>query len=335
MSDDAHPLDILMALTSSIWIFYTGYLTLNRLFLSKDILWGIILFFTSTIGFYLIRYLYVFYGLRILDLKPYTEFNSAIYIKDTIYWYVNNLIYATGYFFLVRFIKREKDLRKSEAVKLRLEQEKLQLEYAFLRSQINPHTLHNIFNMLYSKSIMANVPELGDAILLVSNLMRYSLETATDENGCVLLDKEIEQINNTIKINQLRSNDNLQINFEITGDTSQAKIIPLILISLVENAFKYAELTEASYPLQLKIKVEGNSFIFYMHNKKKTVVVNETSHGIGQGNTIQRLKAAYGEDGYEMKINQDETTYTLQLTIYNLNIKPKHTTTTLAQPATA
>lgn len=271
----------------------------------------------------------------------FKEFSFLFSITGSLWWWFQFTMFATAYSISKIFVTQEREKNKiilekkeKEAENLLLQQEKLQLEYAFLRSQINPHTLHNIFNMLYSKSIMANVPELGDAILLVSNLMRYSLETATDENGCVLLDKEIEQIQNTIKINQLRSSDNLQINFEITGDTSQAKIIPLVLISLVENAFKYAELTEASHPLQLKINTEDNSFVFYMHNKKKTVVVNETSHGIGQGNTIQRLKAAYGENGYEMKISQDETTYTLQLTIYNLNKEPIRTPATLAQPAT-
>ncbi len=73
----------------------------------------------------------------------------------------------------------------------------------FLKAQINPHFLHNTLNFLYAKSLPYS-SELSEGILTLSEIMRYSLEKEEDRGGKVLLTKEIEHVNNVIKIQQLR-----------------------------------------------------------------------------------------------------------------------------------
>jgi two-component system, LytTR family, sensor kinase len=327
-------LDTFLTVFPNIVIFYLSfYLTFK--FLNKQ-KWP---FFLAAEVLLFIFYLGLFYiiGEYISPLlNPSAEIPPLMltsFIIDGLWSFLVYSFYSFGYYFAETSIKKERQLRISEEARFSLEQqqqlqkqenlllqqEKLQLENDFLRSQINPHTLHNILNMLYSKSIKADAPDLADAIMLLSNLMRYSLESATDSNGRVPLEKELEQINNTIKMNQLRSSNKFHIDFKVTGDPGSARVIPLILITLVENAFKYAELNEPAYPLQLHITVVDTSFVFYMHNKKKTVVIHETSHGIGIENTRQRLKAAYGNDGYDIRITQNDQYYTFHLTIHDLN----------------
>lgn len=327
-------LDILLTEFPNIFLFYFSIPVFLK-YLEQKKLW--ILFVGEIIlltGYLLLFFIIGEYVSPILNPGAYVPpFKLGEFIVFGFWIFLVYSLYSFGYCFALTAIKKERDLRNSEEKRFKLEAEKqqkeqenlflqkqkLQLENAFLRSQINPHTLHNILNMLYSKSIRADAPELSEAILVLSNLMRYSLESATDANGLVPLEKELEQINNTIKINQLRSSNKFNIDFKVTGDTSQAKIIPLMLITLVENAFKYAELNDEAYPLLLHITLQQSSFVFYMHNKKRTVIVHETSHGIGLENTRQRLKAAYGDDGYAIDIKQDDLHYSFQLTIHHLN----------------
>jgi sensor histidine kinase YesM len=330
-------LDIFFANFTTIWGFYFAFFGLKNLFINKRIILGLFFLVVSLLGAWYLWYAYWHFLLKLIEVKPYTEYKFIPFTRTALFIYFKNFIFAIGYFYsykailkeqLLREIQEQKTLLETEkqhqkGINLKLEQQKLQLENAFLRSQINPHTLHNILNMLYSKSIRADAPELSEAILVLSNLMRYSLESATDANGLVPLEKELEQINNTIKINQLRGSNKFYIDFKVVGDPSQAKIIPLMLITLVENAFKYAELNEETYPLQLHITLQQNSFNFYMYNKKRTVIVHETSHGIGLENTRQRLKSAYGDDGYTIDIKQDELYYTFTLTIHYLKNNPE------------
>jgi two-component system, LytTR family, sensor kinase len=315
-----------------IVLFYVNILFIfpNSFEKKKYFLFSLFLLATLFLNF-VVRYMAYLYILPLLfhyQSKNLSSLSAFQYFIVTIWWWYQFTIYSAGYSYAKKAIEKEKSLRilehekqQQKEINLQLEQQKLQIENAFLRSQINPHTLHNILNMLYSKSIRADAPELSEAILILSNLMRYSLESATDANGFVPLEKELEQINNTIKINQLRASNKFNIDFKVAGDADQAKIIPLMLITLVENAFKYAELNDEAYPLLLHITLDKNSFVFYMHNKKRTVIVHETSHGIGLENTRQRLKAAYGEDGYNIDIRQDDNFYTFKLTIYQLTRK--------------
>jgi two-component system, LytTR family, sensor kinase len=326
--------DVVLYYASWAFVIYTCGLLIVPLFLNgKKYIHLILASVLLLLIYLLIRYLLDYRFQPILNpTMPSSEFEISDFFITRTVTFLPNYFIGFGYYFFNYSIKKERQLRlkeeetfllkqekqEKEQEYLLLHQEKLQLENAFLRSQINPHTLHNILNMLYSKSIKADAPELGDAILLLSNLMRYSLETVTDANGLVPLEKELEQINNTIKINQLRSNNKFHIDFKVTGDARHAKVIPLILITLVENAFKYAELNDASDPLLLHITLDQNSFIFYMHNKKRSPVHYETSHGIGLENTRRRLNAAYGTEGYSIDIKQDDRYYTFQLTIYDL-----------------
>ncbi len=293
--------DVFLYYSSWAFIIYTSALLIFPLFLNgKKYIQLTLASLLLLLTYLLIRYLLDYQFQPILNpTMPSSKFEISDFFITRTAAFLPNLFIGFGYYFLNSSIRKERQLRlkeeesfllkqqkqEKEQENLFLHQQKLQLENAFLRSQINPHTLHNILNMLYSKSIKANAPELGDAILLLSNLMRYSLETATDANGLVPLEKELEQINNTIKINQLRSNNKFHIDFKVTGDAGRAKVIPLVLITLVENAFKYAELNEASDPLLLHITLDQNNFVFYMHNKKRSPVLHETSHGIGLENT--------------------------------------------------
>jgi sensor histidine kinase YesM len=201
---------------------------------------------------------------------------------------------------------------------LLLEKKQIETENAYLRAQINPHFLHNTLNFFFSKSINVGAFDLADAIMVLSNVMRFSLEAKPDENGRVEVAQEMEHMKNVIKINEIRFNKTYCLDLKIEGDMETAKIIPLVLITMVENAFKYGELFDPENPLKIHITIADNRFRFYLHNKKRTGGAQEASHGIGVVNSIKRLTAAYGADGYAIDIEQDAVFYSVTLTIFDL-----------------
>ena len=93
-------------------------------------------------------------------------------------------------------------------------------------------------------------------------------------------------------------------------------IIPFVLITLVENAFKHGELKNPDFPIDIKVKVQDNKLYFYCRNKKKSGP-KQLSTGIGLENIKSRLHLAYGEK-YKFIVRDEPEFYTTELTIDEL-----------------
>jgi len=213
-------------------------------------------------------------------------------------------------------LRDEKKQRKVlEEQKMQLEVEKSQANFNFLKAQINPHFLHNTLNFLYAKSLPYS-PELSEGILTLSDIMRYALSEGNAIDGKAPLKDEIEHVRNVIKINQLRFSNNLNVQFDVEGVINGATIIPFVLITLIENAFKHGDLKNTNYPIVARVAVEGHRIYFYCRNKKKTGP-KELSTGIGLDNIKKRLDLAYGEK-YQLNVKDEADFYTTELIISNL-----------------
>ncbi|MBC3542121.1 sensor histidine kinase [Rufibacter sediminis] len=240
-------------------------------------------------------------------------FTAWAYWRDSLWLYVLLSALSLGYYYLRQTGKKTRELKLTLQQKLEAEKGKLEAEYAFLRAQINPHFLHNTLNFFYAKSL-GHSDELSDGILTLCDIMRYSLESDEDQNGTVLLTKEVEHLRNVIKINQLRFSHRLQIDFQLRGELHGLRIIPLVLITMVENAFKHGELTNAAHPLRFTLEVDAQNQLFFTVANKKRSGPKETSHGIGLDNTRKRLAAAY-PNRHLLEVQDQEDFYTIALQI--------------------
>lgn len=217
--------------------------------------------------------------------------------------------------FITYLLESKKQRRILEAQKLVLETQISQANYNFLKAQINPHFLHNTLNFLYAKSLPYS-EDLSEGILTLSDIMRYALGQSAQKDGKALLKDEIEHMYNVIKISQLRFSNQLKVDFEVKGDLEGAKIIPFVLITLVENAFKHGDLKDQDNPIVIRVNVASNRLYFYCRNKKKTGP-KELSTGIGLENIKKRLELAYG-DKYHFLIKDEPGYYTTELIIDEL-----------------
>ena len=234
--------------------------------------------------------------LRLLELYP-----------KSLWWYFNYSLYGFGFWYAKEAIAKQKRINA-------LERQNYIAETNFLKSQVNPHFLHNTLNMLYSQTMQYS-SVLATNIMRLSNMMRYSLESINKEDGKVLLKEELQYLDDLIQIHQSRFSNKLNVIYEQTGHLNGQVVPALSLITPVENAIKYGDLRDDENPLFIKSEILTDGIHFYCRNKKKTLVTEE-SHGTGIDNLKKRLDFLY-PNKYQLVTSNEECYYTFELTIHN------------------
>ncbi|WP_337968535.1 sensor histidine kinase [uncultured Flavobacterium sp.] len=195
--------------------------------------------------------------------------------------------------------------------KLIAETHRTNTELIYLRKQTNPHFLFNSLNSIYSLAHKKSdlVP---DAIVTLSELMRYMLYET--DNKTVALEKEINYIQNYIELQKLRLNNIEDIVINVHGDTKNKFIEPLLLISFVENAFKYGTDYKGAAHVKIKIFILNNSLDFWIENTIENYLKDPENSGIGLVNIQNRLDLLY-PDAHELTITQDDNFYRVHLNL--------------------
>ena len=184
-------------------------------------------------------------------------------------------------------------------------------ELQFLNSQINPHFLFNNLNTLYAHAL-ENSPKTPEIILQLSSIMIYMLYDCRDKT--VLLQKEIENLEDFVKLNRLQLEGRGNISFKVEGQAGQLRIAPLILMIFVENAFKHAsasQLDDIQIYVSLGISKNVLSFLCENNYSVKSNTENLT-RGIGLKNVTGRLDLTY-PDKYKLNIHDRNNWYRVDL----------------------
>jgi two-component system LytT family sensor kinase len=204
---------------------------------------------------------------------------------STLYWYRGNV---------AEFRKKSAEAAIRE---LRMARDTAELETslaktrnAYLQQQLNPHLIFNTLNFIYN-TVYKTSEEGGKAVLLLAEILRFTLKD-TDENGKIPLEAEIEQIENLIAINRFRFHYPLHVAFCIEGDTTTCRILPLILLTLVENMFKHGEFKDREIRISLQVADDG-LLRFITENASRTQITWQSEKGIGLRNIRLRLDHAY------------------------------------------
>jgi sensor histidine kinase YesM len=250
--------------------------------------------------FFAVRYFVRYYFLTKFFDPTFSEFPIHEWFISGLLWVVNYFFIASAYFYFQSSIQKQKDLLKSQEEKLtkenekiQLEKENVQLENAALRAQINPHFLYNTLDFLYAKSLPVSA-ELSDGVMKLSDIMRYSLKPQ-DAEGLVYLVDEAEHIQNIIEMNQLRFDNKLNVDFTASIIPDNIKIMPLLLITMVENVFKHGITNSQGFPARIELRVDEQEKLYFSTHNKKRVGPKEHSTGIGLNNTLKRLRNTYGK----------------------------------------
>lgn len=190
-------------------------------------------------------------------------------------------------------IKLLKKWFHNQTIQKRLEQEKLKAELQFLKSQIHPHFLFNTLNNLYALCLKKSdkAPEM---VLKLSELLSYMLYECN--SPFISLEKEIELINNYIELEKIRHDDSLKIDINISGDTENKKIAPLIILPFVENSFKHGANCENGF-VEIDLKINEDNLELKVKNSKNKNYKTEQK-GIGLKNIKRRLELIYSDESH-------------------------------------
>lgn len=190
--------------------------------------------------------------------------------------------------------------------------EKLQAEVNFLRAQVNPHFLFNCLNSLYALTLKKS--DLApDMVLKLSDMMEYMLYDS--DEGRVPLDKEIGYLQNYIELEKIRCGDQPDIALAITGPLNGQEIAPLLLLPLVENAFKHG-VSQRTGPAWLRgtLTLEYSSLSMTIENSKPASSPARKNGGIGLVNLRKRLELLY-PGRYALHTDEQLETYRADLYI--------------------
>lgn len=128
---------------------------------------------------------------------------------------------------LFKSVTDEKIQKKNSELKA------LQFEYDSLQAKINPHFLYNTLESINSLAKLKGQQDIADSIYLLGKYLR---EAISSKRKFVLLEEEIQNIRNYVKIQQLSYGDKIQIIFQVDEALLEAVVPKLILQPLVENS---------------------------------------------------------------------------------------------------
>ena len=295
------------------------YFTVNRLiprFLLKKKYPRFILynFYVFVITSYLIAviiysFLFFFLGFNVTAMPPMSK--NFFFILILVYIVVGIVSSVSILKNNFDTVSRNRELQ-NKILSTRLQLKEQELNY--LRSQIHPHFLFNTLNTIYGLALQKS-RQTPDVILRLSSLLDYILYRVNKPE--VSLKEEISHVKEYIELEKIRFEDNLAINFRSDNIPGHTAIAPMILIPLVENAFKHGGNKNGELNIDIDIAMDGDSLVFKIANSYMQKVRQTGNSGIGIENTRKRLEYNY-ENNFLLEREINENTYIVNLAIYNL-----------------
>jgi sensor histidine kinase YesM len=200
---------------------------------------------------------------------------------------------------------------------LQLKNQQTENQLSALKAQINPHFLFNSLNVIYALALEKN-EKVTEGIVQLSDILRYVLYDTNMER--VTLEKELTLIKNYIAFQELRHREICKVKLNVDLENENFQIYPMLLLPLVENAFKHGANGTPEEPAEISIHMiqKEQNFAFTISNpifKENTHKFSESS-GIGLENIRSNLRLVYLET-HKFSVYQSEERFSVELRINN------------------
>lgn len=255
----------------------------------------------------------IFTSYRHVTLSPPSAYN--LMMEDVLYQAQAGI--SSALFFGIAKLLYDNFKLSHATQQLRLE--KQEAELSFLKAQTNPHFLFNTLNNIYSlsrdKSDLA--PE---SILRLSKILRFMLYETGGKFARV--EQEVETIRDYIELEKLRYDDSLSIDFRHEIEDGRQPLPPLLLIPLVENAFKHGVSETSQHPfVDIDLSVDQEQLIFKVSNSVDNTPGEkllpdgqpEIKEAIGLANLRRQLELLYSD--YTLSFQHEGNMFTASLRI--------------------
>ncbi len=243
-----------------------------------------------------------------IHLHIYTVFIHYDEVGEDISHQMSASMTSLIFFGIIKHIYDYFKLKKSTE-QLRIEKQEAELNY--LKAQTNPHFLFNTLNNIYSlardKSDLA--PE---SILRLSKILRYMLyETG---GAYIAVEQELKIMKDYIALEELRYDETLRINFNYDVEDMKQALPPLLLIPLVENAFKHGVSETRGRPfVDIHLSINNRQLHFIVKNSSESASGGTVIENIGLSNLRRQLELLFTD--YHLFVQQTDSVFTATLKI--------------------
>lgn len=183
-------------------------------------------------------------------------------------------------------------------------------ELSLYKAQINPHFLFNSLNTIYGM-IVTGSDRTEDAFVYFTDMLKYMYDYPTTDK--VTIRREMEYIENYIRFQTFRYGSSTTVLWNHSIDDYDKEITPMIMITFVENAFKYGASSSAECKIEATATLHEGHLFFEVSNS----IVNhrdEDKIGIGIENCRNRLNLLYPER-HSLEIQENGNEYRIILNI--------------------
>ena len=177
----------------------------------------------------------------LLNAWIYMHVDNTFHVEDQLQWQYFFIILirhiSISLFFFAWFSIKKLYMKQLEIETITTKEQQAQIN--MLKGQINPHFLFNTLNTIYASALEKD-DMTPDLILKLSDNFRYLLHEG--QKNEVPLNSEIQHLKDYVKLQKERWASKVVVKWHETIDEYMQKIPPLLLISFVENAFKYSSM---------------------------------------------------------------------------------------------
>ncbi len=304
-----------LALTTNLLdsgLFYLNWLLMPRLFRRgwlgtylAVLVVGVVVFCALRIG--------VSYGFDEVKVQGQSQpLSYYVQVLQSYYLLLGGLILLLSF-----FLRLAGDYWRELSHRRELEQQHLRTELALLKTQLHPHFLFNTLNNIYSLTLQAS-PQAPEAVLRLAGLLRYQLYESADD--LVPLAREISHLQSFLTLQQLRlppgddADEAIEFRVLLPPGTEHAlRLPPMLLLPLVENAFKHGDLTARPHVVRLVLELASDGQLHF--TVRNRVAPNAAPPGgVGLANLRRRLELLYPER-HALVITANAEQYAARLTV--------------------
>ena len=201
-----------------------------------------------------------------------------------------------------------KEVYRQKLARAEMEYERNKAELALYKAQINPHFLFNTLNTLYGLLITQS-DKTEITLERFINLTKYMYNNANRE--FIALAEEVDYIGQYIALQQLRLNELADIRFTHEVEREEMPIPPMMLITFVENAFKYGISSDDPCFIHIQLNQRAEKLCFEVVN---STFGREAGHSARMGitNCRRRLELLYPEH-HRLEIVQEHDLFRVRL----------------------
>jgi sensor histidine kinase YesM len=258
----------------------------------------------------------IFGTIEILDFRYWQSIDElrdkASFTDLAWYWNVLLGVFMAGANSMIKLYYRTLDTERRMAV---LEKQNIETQMEYLKYQINPHFLMNTLNNIHSL-IDFDADMARKSVMELSHMLRHILYDSSESS--TTLDKEITFLESYIKLMRIRYIDEVNITFSHPDIPACAriKLPPLLLIVLVENAFKHGISYKNASFININITIDHNELTCVVANSRHDNDTQSTERsGIGLNNIIKRMDILFGSSYTLTTDSTDSNVYIVELVI--------------------